>query len=77
MHGCFWHRHGGRCALSRLPKSRLSFWRPKLDGNRERDSRNKRKLRRDGWRILVIWECQLSDEKKLMRRLLAFLGSVQ
>src|SRR5471032_1190886 len=44
VHGCFWHRHS-RCALARLPKSRLEFWKPKLDGNRARDKRNIKALR--------------------------------
>jgi DNA mismatch endonuclease (patch repair protein) len=74
VHGCFWHRHGG-CALCRLPKSRLSFWKPKLEGNRLRDLKNQRKLKKDGWRLLVIWECELRDEKKLKRRVLKFLES--
>jgi DNA mismatch endonuclease, patch repair protein len=60
VHGCFWHRHGG-CALARLPKSRLDFWVPKLEGNRERDEKNKRALAREGWKVLTIWECQLND----------------
>jgi DNA mismatch endonuclease (patch repair protein) len=72
VHGCFWHRHSG-CPLCRLPKSRLRFWKPKLEGNRRRDLRNQLKLRRSGWRILVIWECQLADEKKLTRKILKFL----
>src|SRR5690242_6390833 len=46
VHGCFWHRHGSKsCRLARLPKSRLAFWLPKLEGNKARDGRNKRQLR--------------------------------
>lgn len=60
MHGCFWHRHPG-CRLARLPKSRLDFWRTKLEANRSRDLRNQAALRKLGWRILIIWECQLAD----------------
>jgi DNA mismatch endonuclease (patch repair protein) len=74
VHGCFWHRHSG-CALCRMPKSRREFWEPKLEGNRKRDSRNQRKLRKDGWRLLVIWECQLADHERLKSRILEFLGS--
>ena len=74
VHGCFWHRHPG-CALCRMPKSKLRFWRPKLEGNRIRDLRNQRQLRRGGWRLLVIWECQITDEKKLKDRILKFLES--
>lgn len=73
VHGCFWHRHAcfnGR----RLPKSRLSFWRPKLEGNKRRDAAVRAKLRRDGWRVLVVWECQTLDHAKLGKRLTAFLG---
>ena len=60
VHGCFWHRHAS-CALARLPKSRLEFWLPKLDANRRRDRKNVRSLRRKGWSVLTIWECDLGD----------------
>lgn len=60
MHGCFWHRHEG-CSLARLPKSKLEFWKPKLEANKERDLRNQRQLESLGWRVLVIWECEMSD----------------
>src|SRR5690349_5159416 len=73
VHGCFWHRHGSaRCRLARLPKSRLDFWLPKLEGNRQRDRRNESALRRAGWRILVVWECQLRDTVSLARRVRRF-----
>ncbi len=75
VHGCFWHRHPAKtCALARLPKSRQEFWLEKLNGNRERDLANLRKLRREGWKVLQIWECQLKDSAKLQRRILRFLG---
>lgn len=62
IHGCFWHRHGARsCSLARLPKSRLRFWIPKLEQNRTRDIRNRSRLRRRGWKVLVIWECQITS----------------
>lgn len=73
VHGCFWHRHQG-CALARLPKSRLDFWVPKLSANRSRDRRNERALRKLGWRVMVIWECQLRDEDRLVSRIVRFLG---
>ncbi|MGH9452436.1 MAG: very short patch repair endonuclease [Terriglobia bacterium] len=69
VHGCFWHRHRKGCRLTRLPKSRLEYWRPKLERNRARDTLNRRKLRRLGWRVAVIWECQISDRDWLERRL--------
>ena len=74
VHGCFWHRHKG-CALARLPKSNLGFWVPKLNGNRERDLRSNKALRRAGWRIKVIWECQTANLQKLERSIERFLIS--
>jgi len=75
IHGCFWHRHGKRCELTRWPKSKLEFWKPKLEQNRHRDDSVKRRLRRLGWRTLTIWECQLKDNARLSERLRAFLES--
>jgi DNA mismatch endonuclease, patch repair protein len=75
VHGCFWHRHSDpACPLARLPKSRLDFWLPKLEGNRRRDIENLDRLERAGWRTLTIWECQLRDMDKVTERVLAFLG---
>lgn len=76
VHGCFWHRHEDpSCKLARLPKSRLEFWRPKLESNRVRDRKNQARLRRSGWRVLVLWECGLGDSAHLERRIRGFLGS--
>jgi DNA mismatch endonuclease, patch repair protein len=63
VHGCFWHRHPDPdCKLARLPKSRLDFWLPKLEGNRARDERVKAELEGLGWRVFEVWECQLNSE---------------
>ncbi|WP_022726947.1 very short patch repair endonuclease [Fodinicurvata sediminis] len=70
--GCFWHRHEG-CHLARLPKSREEFWKTKLEKNRERDLRNQEALERDGWGVLVIWECETKQDASLSRRIIAFL----
>lgn len=72
VHGCFWHRHTG-CALARLPKSRLDFWKPKLEENRSRDLRNEAEVRAAGWDALVVWECELSEESAVVTRLRSFL----
>lgn len=72
VHGCFWHRHEG-CRLARLPKSRLDFWIPKLEGNRERDARTLLQLKSQGWDAFVIWECELKDLNLLEKRLNGFL----
>ena len=72
MHGCFWHRHPG-CKLARMPKSRLDFWRPKLEGNRERDLRNQIILKNMGWDVLVIWECEMKNVENIMNKVKSFL----
>jgi len=70
--GCFWHRHA--CGKGqRLPKSRVNFWKNKLDANRDRDVRNLRALRRQGWKVLVVWECQTKSADRLAARLRLFL----
>ena len=77
VHGCFWHRHRDRkCPLARLPKSRLDFWLPKLENNRERDKKNRARLRQLGWRVLVIWECQLKNADRLELKIVDFLNEV-
>jgi len=70
IHGCFWHRHP-QCG--RLPKSNKRFWLDKLEQNRKRDLSNLRKLRRNGWKVLVIWEFQLST-LLLADKIISFLG---
>lgn len=74
VHGCFWHRHAA-CALARLPKSRLDFWVPKLEGNKQRDRRNQRALNKEGWKVLTIWECQLKKLERLESTLRRFLDA--
>ncbi len=72
LHGCFWHSH--TCKAGRIPSTRSDFWSAKLAGNKERDERQIRELEERGWRVLVIWECELKDKEELRRRLIAFLG---
>jgi DNA mismatch endonuclease (patch repair protein) len=75
VHGCFWHRHpSSSCKLARMPKSRLEFWLPKLEGNRLRDERNKRELWKQGWKVLSIWECQIANLASLSNRIRSFLS---
>jgi DNA mismatch endonuclease (patch repair protein) len=68
--GCFWHRHAG-CKFSYTPKSRLEFWLPKFQKNVTRDRLVTRRLRKAGWRVVRIWECDLvaSREHRVIRRL--------
>jgi len=74
VHGCFWHRHpDSNCKLARLPKSRLEFWLPKLERNRERDEANIDRLSAMGWSVLVVWECELKNTPSLTSKIRAFL----
>jgi len=68
VHGCFWHRHKG-CKYAYTPKSRVRFWQTKFHENVDRDRRVCRQLRRLGWQVVVIWECQTVDTVSLAVRL--------
>ena len=72
VHGCFWHRHG-TCKNTRWPKSKLDFWKPKLEANHNRDKAVRRSLRGMGWKLMVVWECQLANAAKVVIRLRRFL----
>jgi DNA mismatch endonuclease (patch repair protein) len=62
--GCFWH---GCLRCNRRSKSNVKFWRSKIDSNRRRDALVARKLRKDGWSVLRVWECRISEERTLSR----------
>lgn len=72
VHGCFWHRHPG-CRFAYVPKSRTEFWEKKFQSNVRRDQEVRRELGRLGWRVLVVWECEIRDGEKLAERLKSFL----
>lgn len=74
VHGCFWHRHD--CpAGRRWPKSRLDFWKLKLERNKERDDLTLQCLKEAGWEVLVIWECETRDPRAIEFRLKSFLDA--
>ena len=74
LHGCFWHRHD--CASGRRePKSRLDFWRSKFQRNVARDAEVQEQLTAAGWRSLVVWECELHDQRVLEGRVRDFLDA--
>jgi len=62
VHGCFWHRHKG-CKDATIPKTRTDWWLEKLNKNVKRDIKVKEELERNGWKVIVIWECELVPEK--------------
>lgn len=73
VHGCFWHSHG--CKSGHIPKSNLNYWVPKLNRNQARDKKSLEALSVEGWKSLVIWECETRDEDGLKKRLTKFLGA--
>lgn len=71
VHGCFWHQHGCR---RRRPKVNREFWDKKFARNVARDKRAAKTLRADGWRVLVVWECQVRSAREWRARLLRALA---
>lgn len=62
VNGCFWHYHG--CELSSIPSSNTDFWINKFTKNRERDNKVQNELKEMGWRVIVVWECQLRKDNR-------------
>jgi DNA mismatch endonuclease (patch repair protein) len=73
VHGCFWHRHRG-CARTTNPKTRSAFWSEKFEQNIKRDAIKHKQLKALGWDVLVVWECETFDDRKVSKRLDAFLS---
>lgn len=74
VHGCFWHRHN-RCKYATTPKTRTLYWQAKFHSNVVRDRGNRRDLKRLGWAVMTIWQCELKNPEKLTERLNEFLAS--
>ena len=77
VNGCFWHGHKG-CKYFVPPKTNTEFWYAKFQYNQERDARNYRKLRDLGWRILIVWECEIrhGDADKRLEQLVEEIKTV-
>jgi len=71
VNGCFWHSH--ECRIAHVPKSNQGYWGPKLQRNKVRDAKNIGELKADGWKVLVIWECQTRNEHELAKQVYRFL----
>jgi DNA mismatch endonuclease (patch repair protein) len=67
VHGCFWHGHA--CKRTKMPKSRVDYWGEKIDANRRRDVRKRKNLKRLGWKVVVVWECELKRPDRLAEKL--------
>lgn len=64
VHGCFWHRHPG-CKVASTPKTNIEFWNEKFERNVKRDRKVARELAALGWRVFIIWECEVSAKSRL------------
>lgn len=73
VHGCFWHQHT-KCKDGHLPKSNVKYWRPKLERNVQRDRDALRELKELEWDVLVVWECEIKDQKLLSAKINQFLS---
>ncbi len=62
VNGCFWHGHEG-CRFFVVPKTNTEFWVNKIEANKQRDSRKTNDLQSLGWKVIVVWECQLKSKK--------------
>lgn len=77
VHGCFWHLHRG-CPNARMPKSRLKYWRTKLINNAERDIQHRKKLKKLGWKIICLWECEIEKRPEIiMHRIQGYLDKTK
>lgn len=72
VHGCFWHRHSG-CKKASIPKSNTEFWTAKFKRNLVRDAEVSEALAAQGWKVLVVWQCELAEPKELLERVVSFL----
>jgi DNA mismatch endonuclease (patch repair protein) len=72
VHGCYWHHHDN-CVRATVPKNNRAWWLRKFEANRDRDQRKIRALQDRGFRVLVVWECELTDLGMLSARLREWL----
>ena len=63
VHGCFWQRHE-RCRYATMPATNVNYWKEKFERNVQRDLKEQRSLKEMGWRVFVIWECELKKDKR-------------
>lgn len=76
IHGCFWHGHN--CKRATMPTSNIEFWKTKIQNNIDRDKRVKKELRKSGWKIITVWDCNLKNNKSFdnsMKKLCSKLNS--
>ncbi|WP_314403148.1 very short patch repair endonuclease [Stenotrophomonas rhizophila] len=75
VHGCYWHAHS--CQKGRIPGQNSAMWSEKFSANKARDARNTRRLRRDGWSVLTVWECQLGTQKSRLAAIRSLISALK
>lgn len=68
VHGCFWHRHKG-CKQATMPSTNIEFWQKKFAANIANDKKHARELRKLGWKVITVWECEITNKDKLIQKL--------
>ena len=72
IHGCFWHGHEN-CKRGNKPKTNKKYWNNKIERNVARDKKNVKILKRVGWNVFVVWECELKTPEKVLKRFQKFI----
>ena len=75
VHGCFWHGHEN-CKAAELPKTNIAFWKKKISDNKVRDQKNIETLRKEGWNVITIWQCEIKNKNKRKERLELLLKEI-
>lgn len=75
VNGCFWHGH--KCKYGKLPETRNEFWTKKISENKNRDKINEQELLKLGWKVIRIWQCEISNKKKRQSRLKLLINQIK
>lgn len=73
VHGCFWHQHKN-CKRSNFPKTNKKYWINKLNRNKKRDQTNRQELKKLGYKVLTIWECETKKEDYILKLLIKYIA---
>lgn len=75
IHGCFWHQHLN-CKAATIPETNYDYWKKKLEANISRDEKVKTELEEAGWKVIVVWECEISNKKRQEIRLPILINEI-
>lgn len=76
VHGCFWHQHPG-CKAAKIPETNSDYWKIKFYKNMLRDAGNKKSLESAGWKVIIVWECEIKNQEKRDKRLPALADEIR